>query len=38
MSCVLQGTVHGSLLYSLHINDIMLDIESKTRFFVDDCL
>ena len=28
----------GPLLYSLHINDIMLDIESKTRLFADDCL
>ena len=38
MSGVLQGAVLGPLLYSLHINDIMLDIESKTRFFADDCL
>ena len=38
MSGVLQGTLLGPLLYSLHINDIMLDIESKTIFFADDCL
>ena len=28
----------GPLLFSLHINDIMSDIESKTRLFADDCL
>ena len=38
MSGVLQGTVLGPLLFSLHINDIMSDIESKTRLFTDDCL
>ena len=38
MSCVLQGTVLGPLLFSLHIIDIMIDIESKTRLFADDCL
>ena len=32
-SCVLQGSVLGSLLYSLHINDIMLDIESEKKTF-----
>ena len=32
------GTVLGPLLYSLHIYDIMLDIQSKTRCFADDCL
>ena len=37
-SGVLQGTILGPLLYSLHINDIMLDIESKTRLFADYCL
>ena len=38
MSGVLQGSVLGPLLYSLHINDIMLDVESKKRLFADDCL
>ena len=38
MSGVLQGTVLGPLLFSLHIIDIMSDIESKTRLFADDCL
>ena len=38
MSSVLQGTVLGPLLFSLHIIDIMSDIESKTRLFADDCL
>ena len=32
------GWVLGPLKYSLHINDIILAIESKTRFFADDCL
>ena len=34
----LQGTVLGPLLFSLHIIDIMSDIESKKRLFADDCL
>ena len=33
-----QGTVLGPLLFSLHINDIMSDIESEIRFFADDCV
>ena len=37
MSGVLQGAVLGPLMFSLHINDIMSDIESKTRLFADDC-
>ena len=28
----------GPLLFSLHINDIMSDIESEIRLFADDCL
>ena len=38
MSDVPQGTVLGPLLFSLHINDIMSDIESEIRFFADDCV
>ena len=38
MSGVLQGTVLGPLLFSLHIIEIMSDIESKKRLFADDCL
>ena len=34
MSGVLQGTVLAPLLFSLHIIDIMSDIESKTRLFL----
>ena len=32
-----QGTVLGSLLFSLHINDITADIESEIMLFADDC-
>ena len=38
MSGVLQGTVLGLLLFYLHINGIMSEIESKIRLFADDCL
>ena len=38
VSGVLQGTVLGPLLFSLHINDITADIESEIRLFVDDCV
>ena len=34
----LEGTVLGPLLFSLHINDIMSDIESEIRLFADDCV
>ena len=33
-----QGTVLGPLLFSLHINDFMSDIESEIRLFADDCV
>ena len=33
-----QDTVLGPLLFSLHINDIMSDIESEIRLFADDCV
>ena len=38
VSGVPQGTVLGPLLFSLHINDIMSDIESEIRLFADDCV
>ena len=38
VSGVPQGTVLGPLLFSLHINDIMSDIESEIRLFTDDCV
>ena len=38
MSGVPQGTVLGPLLFSLHINDIMSNIESEIRLFADDCV
>ena len=38
VSGVPQGTVLGPLLFSLHINDIMSDIESEIRLFADDCI
>ena len=33
-----QGAVPGPLLFSLHINDIMSDIESEMRLFTNDCV
>ena len=38
MSGVPQGTILGPLLLSLHINDIMSEIESEKRLFADDCV
>ena len=38
VSGVPQGTVLGLLLFSLHINDIVSDIESEIRLFSDDCV
>ena len=32
-----QVAVLGPLLFSLYINDITADIESKIRLFADDC-
>ena len=37
-SGVPPGTVLGPLLFSLYINDISTDIESKIRHFADDCI
>ena len=37
-SGVPQGTVRGPVLFSLHINDILHDIESNIRLFADDCV
>ena len=38
VSGVPQGTVLCPLLFSLHINNIMSDIESEIRLFADDCV
>ena len=37
-SGVSQGTVLGPVLFSLHINDILHDIESNIRLFADYCV
>ena len=33
-----QGTVLGTLLFFLHINDITADIESEIKLFADECV
>ena len=38
VSGVPRGPVLGPLLFSLHINDIIEDIESEIRLFADDCI
>ena len=38
VSGVPQGTVLGPLLFSLYINYISADIESRIRLFADDCV
>ena len=35
---VSQGTVLGQILFSLYINGISTDIDSKIRLFADDCV
>jgi hypothetical protein len=36
-SRVLQGSVLGSLLFLVYVNDIWNNIESNLRMFADDC-
>ena len=36
LSGVPQGTVLGPLLFSLHVNEIMSDVESEVRLFADE--
>ena len=38
LSGVPQGTVLGPLFFSLYINDIKIDSDSKIRLFADDCV
>ena len=38
LSGVTQGTVLGTLLFSLYRNDISSDTESEIRHFADDCV
>ena len=37
-SGVTQGSFLGPLLFLAYVNDIWRNIESKIRFFVDDCI
>ena len=35
---VLQGTVLGSVLFNIFINDIVDTVDSENRLFADDCV
>ena len=38
LSCVLQGSVLGHVLFLIFFNDLPEDIRSSVRLFEDDCV